>query len=215
MPRSKKPVQAPPIEVRNSPIAGLGVFATRRIPRGTRIIEYLGERITSEEAGERYDDDGMTQHHTFLFAVDDDMVLDAAVNGNEARFINHACAPNCEAINESGRIFIEALTDIEAGTELVYDYSLRREDAWQDHWKELYACRCGAPKCRGLILESPKPPRPKAKRAAAKGRAPSAKTHAPSSKAPAPSSKAPTPSSRTRRPAGSRRAPAGANAERG
>lgn len=164
MPRPTKSTKAPPIEVRESPIAGLGVFATRRIRSGTRIMEYVGERISSEEAGNRYDDDAMQQHHTFLFAIDDDLVIDGAVGGNDARYINHACVPNCEAINEDGRIFIEAITDIESGAELLYDYALMREDSWQDHWAELYACKCGAQKCRGIILASPTPPAPRARK---------------------------------------------------
>ena len=137
------------------------MFATRRIRRGARIIEYVGERVSADEAGHRNDDDAMAQHHTFLFAVDDDVVIDAAVGGNEARFVNHACAPNCEAVNDDGRIFIAAIDDIEPGTELLYDYSLMREDRWQESWATLYACRCGAPKCRGTMLKRPKPPRKK------------------------------------------------------
>jgi len=157
--RNRPSAGAPLFEVRASPIAGLGVFASRRIPRGTRIIEYTGERITDEEAARRYDDDAMEQHHTFLFAVDDEMVIDAAVGGNEARYVNHACAPNCEAVNDEGRIFIEAVADIERGAELLYDYALVREEPWQERWRALYACRCGAAACRGTILKSPRPPR--------------------------------------------------------
>jgi hypothetical protein len=163
--RSKPPVvaegDASLIEIRPSPIAGMGVFATRRIPRGTRIIEYTGELITDEEASRRYDDDAMEQHHTFLFAVDDEMVIDGGVDGNEARYFNHACDPNCEAVNDGGRIFIEAIADIEPGAELLYDYALMRDEPWQDHWRELYACRCGTPSCRGTILKSPRPPKSK------------------------------------------------------
>jgi hypothetical protein len=77
-----------PFEIRPSPVQGLGAFATRRIPAGTRLIEYAGERLTPAEADARYPD-GDDRHHTFLFAIDDDVVIDAAVNGNEARFINH------------------------------------------------------------------------------------------------------------------------------
>lgn len=154
----RRPKPTPSFEVRRSPIAGLGVFATRRIRAGARIIEYVGERISSDEADARYDDDAMDQHHTVLFAVGDDTVIDAAVGGNDARFINHSCAPNCEAVDEGGRIFIEALVDIAPGTELVYDYSLSRDEPWDDRWAELYACHCGAPGCRGTILKSPTPP---------------------------------------------------------
>jgi uncharacterized protein len=153
----------PPFEVRPSPIAGMGVFATRPIRKGTRLIEYLGERISSDQADARYDDDSMQEHHTMLFAVDDDIVIDGAQNGNDARFFNHACEPNCEAINESGRIFIEALAGIQPGTELVYDYALQRDEPWDESFRGQYVCRCGAAACRGTILVSPKPPRSRKK----------------------------------------------------
>src|SRR5947199_4361930 len=100
-----------PFEIRSSPIQGLGAFATRRIPAGTRLIEYAGERLTPAQADDRYPDDGI-RHHTFLFAIDDDVVIDAAVNGNDARFINHSCDPNCDAVIESGRIWIETIRDV-------------------------------------------------------------------------------------------------------
>ena len=99
----------PAIEVRDSPLHGLGVFATRRIKKGTRIIEYLGERISHVEADRRYDDKDENDNHTFLFIVDGRTVIDAGVDGNEARFINHACEPNCESVIENRRVFIEAI----------------------------------------------------------------------------------------------------------
>jgi SET domain-containing protein len=153
------------------------VFATRRIRAGTRLIEYLGERITSDEADRRYDDDNMPEHHTLLFAVDDDWVIDAATGGNDARFFNHACKPNCQAVDEGGRIFIESIADIALGAELVYDYSLSRDEPWDERFRELYVCRCGAPRCRGTILRNPKPPAPR-KRAAAKKTAKKASSRA-------------------------------------
>jgi uncharacterized protein len=167
--KPKTPVAKLPLfEIRTSPIAGLGAFALRRIRAGRRIIEYLGRRISTAEADAQYDDDGMDQHHTVLFSVDDDTVIDASVDGNDARFINHACAPNCQAVNEGGRIFIEAIADIEPGAELVYDYALTRDEPWDPRWAELYACHCGAPKCRGILLASPQPPARKKKAAAKK-----------------------------------------------
>ena len=183
--------KAPSFEVRASPVAGLGVFATRRIRKGTRIVEYLGERISTAEADERYDDDAMTRHHTVLFAVDDDTVIDAAVGGNEARFINHGCAPNCESINEGGRIYIDAVADIAPGAELLYDYAMTRDEPWDDRWTELYACRCGAATCRGTILKSPKPPSKRARRPSKNLEQPSK-----SPKRPPKSSKRPSKSSR-------------------
>ncbi len=150
-----------PFAVRKSKIAGRGAFATRRIRKGQRIIEYVGERITHKEADRRYDDEAMRQHHTFLFSIDDTHVIDAAVNGNDARFINHACDPNCEAVDEDGHIFIEAIRNIQPGTELTYDYQFERDDADDPEVEARYPCLCGSPKCRGTILA---PPRKKRKR---------------------------------------------------
>ena len=149
-------------ELRSSPIHGRGAFALRRIRKGTRLIEYIGERISPEEADRRYDDDTMDRPHTFLFTVDAHTVIDAAVGGNEARYINHSCDPNCEAVDDDGRIFIEAVRNIRPGQELAYDYHLERDGRWRKEWAERYACRCGAPNCRGTLLVKPK--RPKRKR---------------------------------------------------
>jgi len=79
-----------PFEIRQSPIQGEGAFATERIPAGTRLIEYAGQRLTPAQADARYPDGSDERHHTYLFAIDDDIVIDAAVDGNEARFINHS-----------------------------------------------------------------------------------------------------------------------------
>ncbi|MGQ0539189.1 MAG: SET domain-containing protein, partial [Gemmatimonadaceae bacterium] len=82
-------------------------------------------------------------------------VIDAAVAGNDARFINHSCEPNCEAVDENGRIFIEALRAIRRGEELSYDYAYERDRETTDEDEALYACRCGARRCRGTILTAP------------------------------------------------------------
>ena len=139
-------------ELRRSGIQGKGAFATRPIKRGTRIIEYTGERISPEEADRRYDDGGMGRHHTFLFSVDSKVCIDAAVDGNDARFINHSCAPNCEAVDERKRIYIEAIRDIVPGEELTYDYQYERDGTEDEKWEKIYVCKCGAPTCRGTIL---------------------------------------------------------------
>ena len=151
-------------ELRGSPIAGIGAFATRPIKKGTRIIEYTGERISNAEADRRYDEDKMKSHHTFLFTLNRRTVVDAAVGGNEARFINHSCAPNCEAVIVDGkRIYIEALKDIPVGAELVYDYQYERTDEHTTKDERFYACSCGAPECRGTILAAKKKKKRKAK----------------------------------------------------
>lgn len=148
--------KSPLFVVRGSPIQGRGAFAVRRIRKGQRIIEYVGERITQEEADRRYDDDKMDRHHTFLFAVDDDVIIDAAVKGNDARFINHSCDPNCQAVDEDGRIFIEAIRNIQPGVELAYDYRYERDPDDGPKREALYPCRCGTARCRGTLLAPPK-----------------------------------------------------------
>jgi SET domain-containing protein len=128
------------------------VFALTDIPKGTRLMEYLGERISHEEADRRYAEEHENSPHTMLFAVNDEVVIDATQHGSSARFINHSCAPNCEAIEEEGRIFIETIKPVRAGHELTYDYNLVLEEAHTPKVKKLHACYCGARQCRGTLL---------------------------------------------------------------
>lgn len=141
-----------PFEIRESPIQGLGAFATRRIRAGTRLIEYAGERLTPAQADARYPDVPGERHHTFLFAIDDEWVIDAAVGGNEARWINHSCDPNCDAVVDDGRIWIETSRDVRRGEELAYDYRMVLEERHTPAAKKLYPCNCGTSKCRGTML---------------------------------------------------------------
>src|SRR6185436_2490439 len=143
----------PPFEVKSSPIQGLGGFATRPIRKGKRIIEYLGERITPQEADRRYDDELSEHSHVLLFTVDARTVIDAGVNGNDAHFINHSCEPNCETVVDKRRVYIEALRDIAVGEELTYDYNLQFEGKIDPKPKARYACLCGTASCRGTMLE--------------------------------------------------------------
>jgi len=149
-------VTSPLIEVRNSDVHGRGVFAVAPIVKGTRIIEYLGERVSHKAADDRYDDHDVNDNHTFLFIVDKHTVIDAAVGGNDARFINHQCEGNCESVIEHRRVFIEAARHIAPGEELGYDYEIGREKDDPPDVDEIYACRCGSPKCRGTMLWPPR-----------------------------------------------------------
>jgi SET domain-containing protein len=149
----------PMIAVRQSGIHGTGVYALRRIRKGTRIIEYTGERVSHREADRRYENKDMDDNHTFLFIVDNRTVIDAGVNGNEARFINHSCAPNCVTVIEDRRIFIDAARTIAAGEELHYDYQIQREASDPPDIEEIFGCRCGAKECRGTMLAPPEKPR--------------------------------------------------------
>ena len=147
----------PLFKVRHSPIHGYGVFAARRIRKGTTVIEYLGDRVSHAQADARYEDKDPNDNHTFLFTVDAKTVIDAGVNGNEARYINHGCDPNCESTTLNKRIFIEAIRTIQPGEELSYDYQIQRDGDDAANVDEVYACRCGAKNCRGSMLEAEKP----------------------------------------------------------
>ena len=174
MPRKKPeppPASGPRIQVRRSGVHGKGVFALRPIAAGETVIEYLGEVISWDEAQRRHPHDPAQPNHTFYFHVDEDRVIDAAHGGNAARWINHSCAPNCEADEREGRIFIVALRDIEPGEELGYDYGLIIDERYTPKLKAEYACHCGAATCRGTMLAPkrgwkparPAPPQPAAK----------------------------------------------------
>jgi uncharacterized protein len=149
----------PAIVVRRSKVHGLGVFATRAIRKGEVIAEYTGERISHAEANWRYRDRDFSDNHTFLFTVSSRTVIDARHVGNDTRYINHRCDPNCEAQIRRGRVFIVAIRAIRPGDELGFEYNIGREDDDPPNVDDIYACRCGARRCRGTILWPPKRPR--------------------------------------------------------
>lgn len=140
------------IAVRRSGIHGRGVFAQAPLIAGERIFEYKGERISWKEALRRHPHDPEQPNHTFYFALDDGRVIDGLHGGNSSRWINHACAPNCEAEEVDGRVFIFAARDIAAGEELYYDYGLVLEGRHTKQVKRDYLCLCGAAVCRGTML---------------------------------------------------------------
>ena len=150
---SKAEKAAPPIIVRDSKIHGKGVYASRAIKKGERVSEYLGERITHAEADRRYMTKGDDDGHTFLFVATNRTVIDGNVNGNDARFINHSCAPNCESVIDDGRVFLEAIRPIKPGDELGFDYQLTWESTDDPDDLANYRCLCGAKKCRGTMLD--------------------------------------------------------------
>jgi hypothetical protein len=140
------------ITVRGSLVHGRGVFATRPIGAGEFIFDYRGERITWNEAVERHPRDPSQPNHTFYFDIGDGFVIDGAVGGNSARWINHSCAPNCEAVDDGRRIRIRAIRDISAAEELGIDYALTVSVRRTAKLCAEYACRCGSPDCRGTML---------------------------------------------------------------
>ena len=174
------------IQVRRSGVHGRGVFALQDIAEGEIIVEYEGAVISYEESQRRHPHDPANPHHTFFFQIDGERVIDGGDGGNAARWINHSCDPNCFAEEVDERIFISALRNIYAGEELGYDYGLIIEERYTAKLKADYACRCGAPDCRGTMLapkrgwkpklpraDLPEPvvPKPKRKRKVAKDKA--------------------------------------------
>ena len=154
--KRRAPVKSPSsprrFVVRKSGIHGRGVFALVDIPKGTRLIEYLGERMSHKEADKRYGDLHDGSAHTMLFAATDDVVIDATQWGSSARWINHSCGPNCEAIEDEGRVFVETKRAIRAGEELGYNYELIVEGRQTEKLKREHACCCGSRRCRGTML---------------------------------------------------------------
>jgi uncharacterized protein len=140
------------IQVRKSGVHGKGVFSTTKLKKGEQVIEYKGEIIDWKEALRRHPHDPTDPDHTFYFHIDEHNVIDAKFGGNAARWINHACTPNCEADEVDGRIFIKALRTIKPGTELFYDYGLIIDEPYTKKLKKQFECRCGTKDCRGTML---------------------------------------------------------------
>lgn len=139
--------------MRRSRIHGRGVFAREPIRKGTRIIEYAGERLPWSVAKDLPPHDPTQPYHTWYFTLEDGNVIDAGAGGNEARWINHSCEPNCETDEKDGRIFIYARRAIEPGEELFYDYKIVPAERRTKQIEREFACYCGSGDCRGTMLE--------------------------------------------------------------
>ena len=156
------------IVTRRSKIHGNGMFATAPIAKGEKLIQYKGKLRTHAQVDAAYGDDDETGH-TFLFTLNDKYVIDANIEGNSARWINHSCAPNCESttVEDPGgnpkkdRVFIEASRAIKPGEELTYNYGIVLDEPHTAKLKKLWACRCGSRNCTGTMLQ-PKRSRSKA-----------------------------------------------------
>jgi uncharacterized protein len=139
------------ITARRSSVHGKGLFALQPIAAGERLIEYKGEVTSWRRAAARQRSEA---GHTFVFGLSDGRVIDGSRGGNSARFLNHACAPNCEAIETGDRVFIHALTSIRRGDELFIDYGLAIDGEMTEDIRAQYACHCGDSACRGSMLGS-------------------------------------------------------------
>lgn len=141
----------PYFRVRNSKIHGRGVFATKPIPKGVKIMEYTGPIISSEEADLLVQEDENGHYHTMLFQIDEERVING-LEGDDARYVNHSCDPNCETVQYGDRIFVESIQSIKTGEELVYDYHLQVSGKITKKVVERYPCFCGAENCRGTQI---------------------------------------------------------------
>jgi SET domain-containing protein len=131
----------PLLWVGTSPIAGRGLFTAQPIARGTRIIQYTGEKITKGESDKR-----LSQGNVYIFQLNDRYDIDGKVLRNKARYINHSCDPNCVVQLTSRTIWIVARRDITVGEELTYNYGYELDDT------PVHPCTCGAETCCGAIL---------------------------------------------------------------
>ena len=155
------------VVARRSKIHGTGVFAVAPIAKGERIIEYKGQRRTHEDV-DSSDEGAAESGHTFLFTLNDEYVIDGARSGGVARWINHGCAPNCEAVliehpgddRRKDRVFIEAKKAIQPGQELTYDYGITLGEPHTPRMKKIWACLCGARNCTGTMLKPKRPAKP-------------------------------------------------------
>ncbi|CAE6791559.1 hypothetical protein R69927_05709 [Paraburkholderia domus] len=137
--------------VRRSPVHGKGVFAMHALAAGERVLEYKGEITSWRNAVRRHQREGV-EGHTFLFGLSDGRVIDGGRGGNSARWLNHACEPNCETIEDEGRIFIHTLRAIEPDEELFIEYLLSIDDSANEEVRAQYACRCKASGCCQSML---------------------------------------------------------------
>jgi SET domain-containing protein len=143
--------EQPLCKVDQSPIHQRGLFATCDIKAGTDIIQYVGEKISKEESTRRaleWEEQarGTGEGLVYIFELDDEWDLDGRLGDNPARYMNHSCDGNCEAVNADGEIWIVARKDIQQGDELVYDYGYDMEH-FLDH-----PCVCQADNCIGYIV---------------------------------------------------------------
>ena len=118
---------------------------------GDIVGEYQGRIIDESQEGDTSSAEISDPAYTLLFAIDETHTIDAGVNGNSIRYMNHSCEPNCESSVEGDKVFVRALTNIRPGEELNYDYNLRPGDSADG--LDAYACNCGSKKCRGTMLD--------------------------------------------------------------
>ena len=132
-------------KIKKSNIDNRGLYASKNIKSGTKIIEYKGKIVTKKKVEEdsKYDNDKAI----YLFNLNKKYDLDGDFRYNTARLINHSCNPNCEVSGVGLKIWVYAIRDIKKGEELSYDYGFGYDEYYKD-----FPCRCGAKNCVGYIV---------------------------------------------------------------
>jgi len=125
---------------------GRGLYATRDIKEGTKIIDYVGKLITKKQTqdSDKYDN----SKPIYLFTINKKYDLDGDYNFNTARLINHSCNPNCEVVGKGLKLWIESIKNIKKGEELSYDYGFSFDKDFKD-----YPCKCNSENCCGYIVK--------------------------------------------------------------
>ena len=139
---------------KKSHVHGSGLFAVQNIKKGSKIIEYIGDKVTKKEGDKRADkqikqykknkNNGMV----YIFELNKLYDIDGSVSHNHAKLINHSCNPNCEVEIINNEIWISAIKNIKKYTELSYNYGYSYDTDYVDH-----VCKCGSSKCVGYILD--------------------------------------------------------------
>jgi hypothetical protein len=137
----RHPLDHPLVLFQPSRIHGIGGFVWVDLRKGQRIIEYMGPKLAKAKRQKELERD-----NPYLFTLDEDSDIDGSVMWNPARFLNHSCVPNCEAVMVRGRIWIYARRRINAGEELTYNYGYRLAGY------EERPCHCGASTCVGYMV---------------------------------------------------------------
>ena len=137
-----------PYEIKKSGIHGTGVFAARKIKKGEKVAEYVGEIVSSAE-GQRIEEESLKKNGTtYVMELGDSRDINGDVEYNDARFINHSCDPNCETKISGIKVEIVAIEDVDVGEEITYDYDFEFDDE-SEYLK--HKCFCGSKECEGHI----------------------------------------------------------------
>ena len=140
--------------VKKSKVHGTGVFANHDTPKNTKIIQYIGDKVTKSEGDRRSAErikkylNRKNEGSVYIFELNKRYDIDGSPLYNKARYINHSCNPNCEVEIIKNEIWISSIKSIKKGNELNYDYGYPfDEDDFSDH-----ICKCDSKKCIGYII---------------------------------------------------------------